>query len=123
LGEQVKAEGEDSINWLLPSLGLTIIGHDWYKKYCTAEQYDDVKKLLKQAKAELIDKLARSKTGRVAWVEDMPLGGLMVNACLGEVYPVYRQKLDPESNASLPCGVTWLGVAAEWLGKLVGGMN
>jgi hypothetical protein len=30
LGEQVRAEGEDSINWLLPSVGLTIIGHDWY---------------------------------------------------------------------------------------------
>jgi hypothetical protein len=30
LGEQVRAEGQDSINWLLPSLGLTIIGHDWY---------------------------------------------------------------------------------------------
>jgi hypothetical protein len=30
LGEQVKGEGEDSINWMLPSLGLTIIGHDWY---------------------------------------------------------------------------------------------
>ncbi|KAJ0417623.1 hypothetical protein BJY00DRAFT_289284 [Aspergillus carlsbadensis] len=32
LGAQVKGEGEgeDSANWLLPSLGLTIIGHDWY---------------------------------------------------------------------------------------------
>ncbi|KAL3477471.1 hypothetical protein BJX99DRAFT_269872 [Aspergillus californicus] len=32
LGEQVKGEGEgeDSTNWLLPSIGLTIIGHDWY---------------------------------------------------------------------------------------------
>jgi hypothetical protein len=30
LGEQVKGEGEESINWMLPSLGLTIIGHDWY---------------------------------------------------------------------------------------------
>lgn len=30
LGEQLKDEGEDSINWMLPSLGLTVIGHDWY---------------------------------------------------------------------------------------------
>jgi hypothetical protein len=30
LGEQVKAKGKDSINWLLPSLGLTIIGYNWY---------------------------------------------------------------------------------------------
>jgi hypothetical protein len=30
LGEQVKGEGGDSITWMPPSLGLTIIGHDRY---------------------------------------------------------------------------------------------
>lgn len=30
LGEQVKGEGKDPADWLLPNIGLTIIGHDWY---------------------------------------------------------------------------------------------
>ncbi|KAL4793259.1 hypothetical protein BDV19DRAFT_366909 [Aspergillus venezuelensis] len=30
LGEQVMGESEGSVDWLLPSIGITIIGHDWY---------------------------------------------------------------------------------------------
>ncbi|KAL4935708.1 hypothetical protein BDV06DRAFT_217228 [Aspergillus oleicola] len=30
LGEQVKGKGKDSANWLQPTIGITIIGHDWY---------------------------------------------------------------------------------------------
>ncbi|KAF4237520.1 hypothetical protein CNMCM8980_002423 [Aspergillus fumigatiaffinis] len=36
------------------------------------EQYDEVKRLLKQAKAELIDRLAHSETERAAWEESWP---------------------------------------------------
>jgi hemoglobin-like flavoprotein len=36
------------------------------------EQYNEVKKLLKQAKAELIDQLAHSETEKVAWDEAWP---------------------------------------------------
>jgi hypothetical protein len=49
------------------------LGQMWPDKgVVRAEQYDEVKKLLKQAKAELIDKLAHSNTERLAWEEAWP---------------------------------------------------
>lgn len=49
------------------------LGQMWPEKgVVRPEQYDEVKKLLKRAKAELIDQLAHSKAEMVAWEEAWP---------------------------------------------------
>jgi hypothetical protein len=49
------------------------LGQLWPEKgIVRPEQYNEVKTRLKQAKAELIDRLAHSETERVAWEESWP---------------------------------------------------
>ncbi|KAL4914439.1 hypothetical protein BDW62DRAFT_213427 [Aspergillus aurantiobrunneus] len=63
-----------------PMLGMELIrslrqslGQMWPENgVVRPEQYDKVKKLLKQAKAELIDQLAHTETEMVAWEEAWP---------------------------------------------------
>lgn len=49
------------------------LGQLWADKgVVRPEQYNEVKRRLKQAKAELIDRLAHSETETVAWEESRP---------------------------------------------------